>query len=123
MHERFDWKDFLRRLAVIAIPVALQNLLTTTGSMIDTMMIAPLGENTVGAIGLCAQYSSLMCSGYWGFVGGGMLFIAQYWGAKDDEGINRAYGLTLTCMMSVALIFWMLAALFPGWQRWLSPYF
>ena len=28
----FDWRDFLRRVAVIAIPVALQNLLTTTGS-------------------------------------------------------------------------------------------
>ena len=32
---------------------------------------------------------------YWGFVGGGMLFFSQYWGAKDDDGINRAYGVTL----------------------------
>ena len=41
--QRFDWRDFLRRVAVIDIPVALQNLLTTTGSMVDTMMIASLG--------------------------------------------------------------------------------
>ena len=40
----FPWMDFIKRIAVIAIPVALQNLLTTTGSMVDTMMIAPLGE-------------------------------------------------------------------------------
>ncbi|MFQ7747858.1 MAG: MATE family efflux transporter [Eubacteriales bacterium] len=66
----FSWGNFLRNLAVIAIPVALQNLLTTTGSMVDTMMIAPLGETSVGAVGLCAQFSSLMFSGYWGFVGG-----------------------------------------------------
>lgn len=72
--ERFPWKSFLRSVAVIAVPVALQNLLTTTGSMVDTMMIAPLGENSVGAVGLCAQFTSLMFSGYWGFVGGGMLF-------------------------------------------------
>lgn len=101
---RFEWKPFLKKLAVIAIPVALQNLLTTTGSMIDTMMIAPLGETSVGAVGLCAQFSSLMFSGYWGFVGGGMLFFSQYWGAKDDDGIDRSYGLTLVCMMTVALI-------------------
>ena len=44
---RFAWKQFLKNLAIIAIPVALQNMLTTTGSMIDTMMIAPLGETTV----------------------------------------------------------------------------
>ena len=68
-------------------------------------MIAPLGETTVGAVGLCAQFTSLMFSGYWGFVGGGMLFFAQYWGAKDDDGIERSYGLTLTCMMCVAAVF------------------
>ena len=36
----FDWKAFVKSVMVIAVPVALQNLLTTTGSMIDTMMIS-----------------------------------------------------------------------------------
>ena len=111
--KEFEWRTFLKMVASIAVPVALQNLLTTTGSMVDTMMIAPLGETIVGAIGLCAQFSSLMFACYWGFVGGGMLFFAQYWGAKDDEGINRSYGLTLMCMMSVALVFAVLALLLP----------
>ena len=110
---RFPWKDFLGKVAVIAVPVALQNLLTTTGSMVDTMMIASLGQTQVGAVGLCAQFSSLMFSGYWGFVGGGMLFFSQYWGAGDDDGINRSYGLTLTCMMSVGFLFGILATVFP----------
>ena len=110
----FPWKSFLKSVAVIAIPVALQNLLTTTGSMVDTMMLAPLGELTVGAVGLCAQFSSLMFSGYWGFVGGGMLFFAQYYGAKDDDGIDRSYGLMLSCMMIVAALFTSLALLAPN---------
>ena len=99
---------------MIAIPVALQNLLTTTGSMVDTMMIASLGQTQIGAVGLCAQFSSLMFSAYWGFVGGGMLFFAQYFGAGDDEGINRSYGVTLTFMMTVGIIFCILAVCFPG---------
>ncbi len=74
LKKSFPWRDFLKRLAVIAIPVALQNMLTTTGSMIDTMMLAGLGELSVGAVGLCGQFSSLMFSCYWGFVGGGMPF-------------------------------------------------
>ena len=109
----FDWKQFLKAVSVIAIPVALQNLLTTTGSMVDTMMLAPLGQQTVGAVGLCAQFSSLMFACYWGFVGGGMLFFGQYYGAKDDDGVNNAYGMTLTCMMTVGVIFALLAVLFP----------
>ena len=110
---RFPWKAFLKSLAVIAIPVALQNLLTTTGSMVDTIMIASLGETAVGAIGLCAQFSSLMFSCYWGFVGGGMLFFAQYWGAQDEDGLDRSYGLTLTCMMAVAVAFTCFALFLP----------
>ena len=47
----FPWLDFIRKIAVIAIPVALQNLLTTTGSMVDTIMSAPVGVTTVGAVG------------------------------------------------------------------------
>ncbi len=113
MKSGFPWKDFVGKVALIAVPVALQNLLTTTGSMVDTMMISSLGLKELGAVGLCAQFSSLMFSCYWGFVGGGMLFFAQYFGAKDDDGINRSYGLTLTCMMTVSVVFGVLAAAFP----------
>ena len=113
MSSSFNWKQFLRQVAVIAIPVALQNLLTTTGSMVDTMMIGQLGQTHVGAVGLCAQFSSLMFSCYWGFVGGGMLFFSQYWGAQDHEGIHRSYGVTWTCMMTVGVTFWLLASLAP----------
>lgn len=109
----FDWKQFIKSILLIATPVALQNLLTTTGSMVDTMMIAPLGEASVGALGLCAQFSSLLFSCYWGFVGGGMLFLSQYWGAKDHDGINRAYGTSLVCMVIVSLVFACLAIFAP----------
>lgn len=85
--KNFDWKSFIKLVAVIAVPVAFQNLLTTTGSMIDTIMIAPLGENTVGAVGLCAQFSSLMFSCYWGFVGGGNKDVVL---PEMDKTRNRA---------------------------------
>ena len=111
--KKFDWKKFIPAIAVIAIPVALQNLLTTTGSMVDTMMIGRLGENSVGAVGFAAQASYLMFSCYWGFVGGGMLFMSQYWGAEDDDGIARSFGMTLSFIVLVGVIFTVLATCFP----------
>lgn len=110
----FPWREFLRNLAAIAIPIAVQNLLTTTASMVDTMMVAPLGELSVGALGLCAQFSSLMFSGYWGVVGGGMLFFSQYWGSKEYPEIEKSYGITWTCMMTVAAFFGCLALFAPN---------
>jgi putative MATE family efflux protein len=109
----FDWKQFIKGTAVIALPVAFQNLLSTTASMIDTIMLASLGEKAIGAVGLCSQFSTLMFSCYWGFVGGGMLFFSQYWGANDKKGITKSYGVTLSFMMAVAVIFAVMAIAFP----------
>ena len=109
----FDWKPFLKSVAAIAIPVALQNLLTTTGSVVDTMMLAPLGETAVGAVGLAAQFASLLFSTYWGFVGGGMLFFGQFWGAKDEDGLNHSYGITMAFLMTIACAFTLAGLLFP----------
>ncbi len=111
---KFDWKKFIKSVAIIAVPIAMQNVLTTTGSMVDTMMISNLGELEVGAVGLCAQFSSLMLSCYWGFVGGGMLFFSQFFGAGDDDNVNRSYGITFTLMMTVGLIFGLFAHFFPN---------
>ncbi len=108
------YKDFLKSVFAIALPVALQNLLTTTGSMVDTMMIGSIGETSVGAVGLCAQFSSLMLSCYWGILGGGILFFSQYWGSKDEDGLTRSYGMMLSCMLAIGLIFGSLAHFFPS---------
>lgn len=43
-----------------------------------------------------------------------MLFFAQYFGAKDDDGINRAYGVTSCFMMAVGLVFACIAVCLPG---------
>jgi len=110
----FDYKSFLKQFIIIAFPVALQNLLTTTGSMIDTMMVGSLGELNVAALGLCSQFSTLMISGYWGFVGGGMLFFSQYWGSQEEDALERSYGMTWICMMTVATIFCIMAVGFPS---------
>jgi len=81
--------------------------------MVDTVMIGTEGELAVAAVGVCALFSMLLFSAYFGFCNGGMIFFAQYWGAKDENGICRAYGLTLLCMMAAGFIFGGLAIFAP----------
>ena len=50
---RIEWKAFLRVVFVIALPIACQNFLTTTASMVDTIMIGSQGELSVAAVGIC----------------------------------------------------------------------
>lgn len=98
----------------IGMPVALQNLLTSTLSLVDSLMVGGLGSYVLGAVGLAGQFSSLLFAAYWGLASGGTMFFAQYWGSKDDKGICRSYGLTMTSMMAVGFLFMILAVVFPG---------
>lgn len=68
------WNDFGNMLIFIALPIAVQNLLTTTASMIDTIMIGSQGELSVAAVGICSQIGSLLFNLYWGFVSGAVKF-------------------------------------------------
>ena len=111
--QKIDWKVFFKALITIAMPIALQNLLSTTASMVDTIMIGSEGELAVAAVGICSQISSLFFSSYFGFAGGALLFFAQYWGAGNEKGINRTFGVSFVFMMTVSLIFGAVAVIKP----------
>ena len=109
----FNMKLFFRALLTLALPIALQNLLSTTASMVDTIMIGTQGELAVAAVGICSQIGSLFFSCYFGFAGGALLFFAQYWGAEDEAGINRTFGLSLFPLLLVSLAFGGVAVFAP----------
>ena len=114
-NKKVTWKEFARMLAVLAVPIAMQNLLATTASMVDTIMIGSEGEIAVAAVGVCAQIGSLLFSTYWGFVSCSLLFMSQYWGAKDPEGMNKAFGLAIICAGIFGIAFAVVTVAAPGW--------
>ena len=103
----------MKAVFTIALPIALQNLMSTTASMIDTIMIGSQGELAVAAVGICSQINSLFFSLYFGFAGGSLLFFSQYWGAKDHKGINRTFGISAFFMLLVSILFGAVAILNP----------
>ena len=111
--KKFDLRVFFATVLSIAMPIACQNLLSTTASMVDTIMIGSEGELAVAAVGICSQISSLYFSCYFGFVGGALLFFSQYWGAKNKAGINKTFGITFIFLMIVASIYGGIAVLKP----------
>lgn len=110
---KISWRSFFRTVFTIALPIAFQNFLSTTASMVDTIMIGSQGELSVAAVGICSQITSLFFSCYFGFATVGMLFFSQYWGARNEKGISRAFGLALLCMLAVSLLFGLTAVTNP----------
>ncbi len=109
LQDRKFWKWIL----TLAIPIALQNLLSSSLAIIDNLMIGRLGDIAVGAVGICAQIAQLVNISLFGITSGGTIFAAQYWGKKDLEGIRRTYGLmTISCFI-VSMLAAILISAFP----------
>lgn len=109
----FNDKLFLKSLLIIAFPIALQNLITSSLNMVDTLMISSLGQTSIAAVGLANQLFFFYMLITFGINSGSSIFISQYYGKDDIPNIRRILGLALTLSLGISMIFTVVALLFP----------
>ena len=84
-------KAFYRRVLAIAVPIMVQSGITNFVSLLDNIMVGRTGTEQMSGVAIVNQLIFvfyLCCFG--GFSGAG-IFTAQYYGAKDDEGIRHTF--------------------------------
>ncbi|MDX9864590.1 MAG: MATE family efflux transporter, partial [Anaerolineaceae bacterium] len=107
----FADREFYKTLARIAIPIALQQLVTSSVNLLDVLMVGQMGEVSIAALGLSNQVFFLMTIILFGASSGMAIFSAQYWGKRDVVNIRRVLGIGLSIAISISFLF-MLAVLF-----------
>ena len=90
---------FTRTLLSIAVPVTLQNLLASSF--------------TLAAVGMAGKWTWFLTIVFFGFSSGASVFISQFYGAGDDAGMRRTYGLMTVGTQAASLLFMLAALLFP----------
>lgn len=115
----FKDRTFWKTLVALALPIALQNLLSSSLAIVDNVMIGQLGDIAVGAVGQSAQVAFLVNIFLFGLTSGGAVFAAQYWGSRNTEGLQRTYGLVTVSCLALSTVAAILISLFPktvlGW--------
>ncbi len=97
----------------MAIPIALQNMLSASFSLIDTLMVGQLGDIPLSATGMAGQWSWLFGMVLFGISSGASVFVSQYWGTKDIKGIHRAVGISAISGLILSVLFLLVALLIP----------
>jgi putative MATE family efflux protein len=102
-----DFKDkhFYKTMLSLAIPIALQNLISSSLNMVDTVMIGGLGEQQIAAVGLANQIFFLLALVLFGINSGSAIFTAQFWGKRDILNIRKVLGISLSSGVLASLIF------------------
>ena len=92
--------NVMKLLLSFAVPVLLGNIFQQFYTMADTMMVGQiLGVRALAAMGATASLSGLVIGLVSGVSMGVSILIAQYYGARDQEGMKMAtYGCILLCM-------------------------
>lgn len=101
------WKVTIR----LALPIAIQNMLTSSFALIDTLMVSNLGDLTLSSVGMAGQWSWFMSLIIFGICSGMSVFAAQFWGIDDYKSMRRVFGLSNCLAVAVSSIF-LVAAFF-----------
>ncbi|NLK69494.1 MAG: MATE family efflux transporter, partial [Clostridiaceae bacterium] len=107
-------KEFLRNMLKIALPIILQNLVTSSLNMIDTVMVGRLGEVEIASVGIANQYFFFYNMILIGVSAGCSVFISQYWGKRDYTNIKRILGIGLASVLFVSIVFMIVGFINPG---------
>ncbi|MCJ2376930.1 MATE family efflux transporter [Vibrio sp. ZSDZ34] len=117
--EEQRFSAFLKRILLLGTPIALQSLLFSSLGFVDSLMISQLGNDQVAAAGIGSRVFWVASVFIWGMGSGMGILLAQYWGAKDSQGLKRnlALGTSVTQLFATFcfIVCFFFPALLPSW--------
>ncbi len=106
-------KTLYKTLAVIALPMAMQELISCSLNFVDNLMVGSLGETELSAVGVGVQVFFIHWMVLFGFVSGTATFTAQFFGSGEIKNIRKTIGLAVTVSSIVGVIFFSAAFFIP----------
>ncbi len=107
----FGDRGFYSRVARLAIPSMLQQLLSSAMGMVDTMMVSAIGMVT--PVGIASQIGNICNAVSFGVMEGTGIYASQFFGARDHRNLKRTFGLSVILSLTVGMAFCLAVTLFP----------
>ena len=92
-------REFYREVAIIVIPMIIQNTVTNIVSMLDNLMVGAIGTVPMAAVSIINYMLFVFNLCVFGGLSGPGIFATQYAGAHDDDGIRHCFRFKFITMM------------------------
>ncbi len=93
--------EFYFRVFGIAIPIAMQSLITMGVNMVDNIMVGALGETALSAASLANQFIHIYQICCMGIGMGASVLVSRFWGMKDIVSLKK----TITVMLRLCIVY------------------
>lgn len=107
-------KYFYKKLAVLVLPIAVQNLMTALVSASDALMLGFVNQSSLSAVSLAAQVQFVLNLFYAALTIGATVLAAQYWGKGDIRSVEKVLAITLKISVLISGIFFLAALAAPA---------
>ncbi len=101
------------RMIRLILPIAFQQFMLALVSACDVVMLGRLSQEAMSAVSLASQVTFVFNLFMAAFVIGENMFLAQYYGKRDHEGISGVFRLVLGVSAATAVVFLAGTVLFP----------
>ncbi|MGI5899857.1 MAG: MATE family efflux transporter [Christensenellales bacterium] len=102
-----------KRVFSLALPILLQNLISSSMTMVGMAMIGSLGQTELSGLTLANSLFFVSTLFVFGIQSGGSVLMAQYWGKRDTGMINRIMGLSSFFAGAITFVFALAVTIFP----------
>ncbi|WNV58934.1 MATE family efflux transporter [Oscillospiraceae bacterium NTUH-002-81] len=106
---------FYKKAASLILPMALQNLINVGVTATDIILLGKVGETVLSGASLAGQIQFIMTLIFFGVTSGASVLIAQYWGKKDVDAIEKVMGIALKIAVVTGALFTAAALFFSGY--------
>ena len=97
-------KDFYRLVAVLALPLLLQNAVSTFVNLLDNLMVGRIGTESMSGVSIVNQLMFVFYLCVFGATAGAGIFTAQFQGSGDNEGIRHTFRFKLLICTVLSLL-------------------
>lgn len=106
-------KEFYVYALRIAIPLMLQQLVTASVNLLDNLMVGQLGDAAIAGVAAANRFYMIATFATFGIEGAVSIFMAQYYGAKDQEHVKQAFRFGVVAGYIIVTPFILLGLFFP----------
>ncbi|MBU0929005.1 MAG: polysaccharide biosynthesis C-terminal domain-containing protein [Spirochaetes bacterium] len=110
----FGPASFYREVLAVAIPVMAQQAIQSLVSLIDNFMVAGLGDAKMAGVNVANQVNFVYLVVMMTLSGAGGIYMSQFRGAKDEEGMQQAYRFKAIMTMGFSALYFALCQSIPA---------
>lgn len=97
-------KGFYKMVLAICIPIVIQNGFTNLASLLDNIMIGQLGTLSMSGVSITNQLLQVFNVTIFGAMSGPGIFMAQFYGKKNKEGVENCFRIKLIIGIIITLL-------------------